>query len=212
VTGNTGIDALHMAIARLSEDRDLRSEIDHSLGIEETGRRMILVTGHRRESFGKGFEEICLALKEIAERPDVDIVYPVHLNQNVRGPVHEMLGRTSNIHLLEPVDYPTFVRLMQRASLILTDSGGIQEEAPSMNRPVLVMRSCTERQEGVEAGATELVGTDHQTIVKRTNALLDDVELWRRMAAAPNPYGDGRAANRIGRILQKAMLREPSFA
>lgn len=197
VTGNTAIDALLIAIERLNHDHSLRQRIDQSLNIGGSDRRLILVTGHRRESFGKGFEEICLALKKVAERPDVEIVYPVHLNPNVRGPVHKLLGKVSNVHLLEPVNYPTFVRLMQRAHLILTDSGGVQEEAPTLNKPVLVMRSRTERQEGVAAGAAELVGTDHAVIVRRTHALLDNVELWNRMAAAPNPYGDGHAAERI---------------
>lgn len=197
VTGNTAVDALLMAIERLNGDHVLRQRIDQRLNLIRSDRRLILVTGHRRESFGKGFEEICHALKKIAERPDVEIVYPVHLNPNVRGPVNLLLGQTPNVHLLEPVDYPTFVRLMERAHLILTDSGGIQEEAPSLNKPVLVMRNETERREAIATGATELVGTNCAVIVRRTNALLDDVELWNRMAAAPNPYGDGHAARRI---------------
>jgi UDP-N-acetylglucosamine 2-epimerase (non-hydrolysing) len=207
VTGNTSIDALLMAIERLNYDHELRRRIDQKLNLSNSERRLILVTGHRRESFGKGFEEICRAIKTISQRRDVEIVYPVHLNPNVRDPVHRLLGDIPNIKLLEPVDYPTFVRLMQRAYLILTDSGGIQEEAPTLNKPVLVMRSRTERQEGVAAGAAELVGTDHKAIVRRTHALLDDSAFWNRMAAAPNPYGDGHAAEKICRVVLAA---EPS--
>src|SRR5262249_52975921 len=149
----------------------------------DPSRRLVLVTGHRRESFGHGFQEICLALKQLSERDDIEIVYPVHLNPNVQRPVCSLLNGLHNVHLIEPVDYPSFVRLMQRAYLILSDSGGIQEEAPSLDKPVLVMRTRTERQEAIDVGAIELVGTEHGNILRRAHAVLDDTELWRRMAS-----------------------------
>ena len=161
----------------------------------------MLVTGHRRESFGRGFQEICLALRKLAERDDIEIIYPVHLNPNVQAPVRAVLGNIPNIHLIDPVAYPNFVRLMQRSDLILTDSGGIQEEAPSLNIPVLVMRTTTERHEAVEAGAIKLVGTEREDILKGAHAVLDDPDLWQRMATALNPYGDGHAAERICQAL-----------
>ncbi|RMD65829.1 UDP-N-acetylglucosamine 2-epimerase (non-hydrolyzing), partial [Candidatus Parcubacteria bacterium] len=160
-------------------------------------KRLILVTGHRRENFGKGFENICQALSQIAMHSDVQIVYPVHLNPNVQGPVHRILNACSNIHLIGPQDYLPFVYLMTRAHLILTDSGGIQEEAPSLGKPVLVMREVTERPEAVEAGTVKLVGTDREAIVGETMRLLDDEDEYQRMSRAYNPYGDGRAAQRI---------------
>jgi UDP-N-acetylglucosamine 2-epimerase (non-hydrolysing) len=201
VTGNTVVDALLTAIKRLDQDEQLRASIDQQFKAFDTRRRLVLVTGHRRESFGRGFREICLALRKLSARDDVEIVYPVHLNPSVRGPVHTILCNIANVHLIEPVSYPSFVRLMQRANLILTDSGGIQEEAPSLNTPVLVMRNKTERQEAIEAGAIELVGIEHENILSRAHAVLNDPELWQRMAAAPNPYGDGLAAERICRTL-----------
>jgi UDP-N-acetylglucosamine 2-epimerase (non-hydrolysing) len=201
VTGNTVIDALLMAVKRLEQDDRLRASIDRQFEAIDPDRRLVLVTGHRRESFGRGFKEICLALQKLAERADIEIVYPVHLNPNVQGPVRALLSDIPNVHLVEPVGYPTFVRLMQRADLILTDSGGIQEEAPSLDVPVLVMRTRTERQEAIEAGAIELVGTEHERILRRAHAVLDDPDLWRRMATALNPYGDGQAAERICRTL-----------
>jgi UDP-N-acetylglucosamine 2-epimerase (non-hydrolysing) len=211
VTGNTVVDALLMAVKRLDEDERLRASIDRQFEAVDTDRRLVLVTGHRRESFGRGFQEICLALHKLSERSDIEIVYPVHLNPNVQGPVHALLSNIPNVHLIEPVGYATFVRLMQRADLILTDSGGIQEEAPSLDTPVLVMRTKTERQEAIDAGAIELVGTEHENILRRAHAVLDDPDLWRRMAAAPNPYGDGRAAERICRTLLAAgELKSPA--
>src|SRR5690606_1723210 len=160
-----------------------------------------LVTGHRRESFGGGFERICQALARLAARPDVQIVYPVHLNPNVRGPVYERLGGIDNVHLIDPLDYLPFVYLMQCAHFVLTDSGGIQEEAPSLGKPVLVMREVTERPEAVEAGTVRLVGTDYERIVAEATRLLDDEHVYRRMSVAHNPYGDGCASRRIAEIL-----------
>ena len=160
-------------------------------------RRLILVTGHRRENFGDGFERICKALARIAERSDVDIAYPVHLNPNVTEPVHRLLGGHANVHLLEPLDYLPFVYLMDHCHLVITDSGGIQEEAPSLGKPVLVMRDVTERPEAVDAGTVRLVGTDTDTIVDAATALLDDADEYVKMSRAHNPYGDGHAAERI---------------
>jgi len=201
ITGNTVIDALMMTVQRLNDDVSLRTGIDRQFEMIDESRRLVLVTGHRRESFGRGFKEICLALKKLSERDDIEIVYPVHLNPNVQDPVRSLLSDIPNMHLIEPVDYPSFVRLMQRADLILSDSGGVQEEAPSLDTPALVMRTRTERREAIDAGAIELVGTEHGFILQRANAVLDDPELWQRMASAPNPYGDGRAAERIVDLL-----------
>ena len=165
---------------------------------------MVLVTGHRRESFGAGFENICEAIREIATRqPDTEIVYPVHLNPNVREPVGRILADVPNVQLIEPVPYEEFVLLMSRAHLLLTDSGGIQEEAPALGKPVLVMRENTERPEAVEAGTARLVGTDRAEIVARTVELLTDESAYRRMAMAINPYGDGTAAEKIVRFLSE---------
>ena len=166
---------------------------------------MVLVTGHRRESFGGGFERICEALSRTARAyPDVDIVYPVHLNPNVREPVKRLLSDLNNVNLIEPLDYLPFVYLMSRSYLILTDSGGIQEEAPSLGKPVLVMRDTTERPEAVEAGTVELVGTNADKIVDRLSELLSDSETYKRMSLAHNPYGDGQACARILNILAEA--------
>jgi UDP-N-acetylglucosamine 2-epimerase (non-hydrolysing) len=165
-------------------------------------RRFILVTGHRRENFGQGFENICRALKEITERHrDVEIIYPVHLNPNVQEPVQRVLGAVPNIHLIEPLDYLPFVFLMERSYLILTDSGGVQEEAPSLGKPVLVMRETTERPEAVEAGTVRLVGTDTKKILQNVCELLTGGDDYQKMARAINPYGDGKAAVRIQRVL-----------
>ena len=160
---------------------------------------MILVTGHRRENFGPGFEAICQALSDLAGRGDVDIVYPVHLNPNVFEPVHRKLGAVANVHLMEPLDYLPFVYLMERSHIIITDSGGIQEEAPSLGKPVLVMRDVTERPEAVDAGTVKLVGTERQSIVEACQVLLDDDEAYAAMSRAHNPYGDGTAAQQIVR-------------
>ena len=202
VTGNTVIDTLLMAKARLGSDGALRARADASLPALDPERRMILVTGHRRESFGPGFERFCAALADLAARPDVEIVYPVHLNPNVREPVMRLLGGLASVHLIEPLDYLPFVHAMTRAALIITDSGGVQEEAPSLGKPVLVTRETTERPEAVEAGTVVLVGTDRARIVGEAGRLLDDPAAHEAMARAHNPYGDGHAAGRIARVLE----------
>lgn len=196
VTGNTVIDALQEVVARIESDSVVANDLAGSLPLDAS-RRMILVTGHRRESFGGGFERICGALRRIAQRSDVEIVYPVHLNPNVKGPVEAHLSGLPNVHLIEPQDYLPFVYLMHRSSLILTDSGGVQEEAPSLGKPVLVMRETTERPEAVDAGTVRLVGTDEGLIVSSVCDLLDDQSAYDAMSFAHNPYGDGRAAHRI---------------
>lgn len=197
VTGNTVVDALFMARDKIAADAELQTKFSEQFGFLDSGRKLILVTGHRRESFGEGFQNMCTALGQIAERDDVEILYPVHLNPNVKGPVHEALGARDNVHLISPQDYPTFVYLMNRASLILTDSGGVQEEAPSLGKPVLVMRNTTERPEAVEAGTVKLVGTNIEVIVSEATRLLEDDAHYAAMAAAHNPYGDGTAAAQI---------------
>ncbi|MGA7779082.1 MAG: UDP-N-acetylglucosamine 2-epimerase (non-hydrolyzing) [Paraburkholderia sp.] len=198
VTGNTVIDALLHVRGRLSTDAALSQRVEGALPHFRPERRVILVTGHRRESFGSGFEQICAALLQIARTyPEVDIVYPVHLNPRVREPVNRLLTGVTNIHLLEPLDYVPFVRLMDRAYLILTDSGGVQEEAPSLGKPVLVMRETTERQEAVDAGVVRLVGTGAQRIARGVAHLLDDADSYRAMAHGDNPYGNGHASERI---------------
>ncbi|MDP8994393.1 MAG: UDP-N-acetylglucosamine 2-epimerase (non-hydrolyzing) [Pseudomonadota bacterium] len=201
VTGNTGIDALEAIASRLQREPRLREEADASLPTVEDGRKLLLVTGHRRESFGRGFRNICAALAQLALRDDLEIVYPVHLNPNVRGPVEAALSGSDNVHLLPPLDFLAFVRLMQRADLILTDSGGIQEEAPSLGKPVLVMRDVTERPEAVEAGKALLVGTRAARIVREVGLLLDDESARAQFGATDNPYGDGRASARIADAL-----------
>jgi UDP-N-acetylglucosamine 2-epimerase (non-hydrolysing) len=165
------------------------------------GRRLLLVTGHRRESFGEGFQRICKALDRLARRPDVEIVYPVHLNPQVHQPVHAILGGRRNIRLIEPLGYLPFVGLMEASSIILTDSGGVQEEAPTLAKPVLIMRDLTERPEAVEAGVARVVGSDPESIVAAANELLDSPEAYARMSAAKNPFGDGRASERIADAL-----------
>jgi len=201
VTGNTVIDALLMVRDKIDSDTNLKNELESRLpyGIE---RRMVLVTGHRRESFGGGFERICSALAELAKTyPDVDIVYPVHLNPNVQEPVNRILAGLGNVYLIPPQDYLPFVSLMSRAYIILTDSGGIQEEAPSLGKPVLVMRETTERPEAVEAGTVKLVGTEIVSIVDAVSTLLDSADAWKAMSRAHNPYGDGNSSTRIAEIL-----------
>lgn len=206
VTGNTVIDALQMVVGKLREDTALATEVANR--ISEMGydvlrldgnRRMVLITGHRRENFGEGFLNICHAIKHLAEQyPDVDFVYPMHLNPNVRKPVLEILGEgADNVFLIEPLDYLPFVYMMQHSTLILTDSGGVQEEAPGLGKPVLVMRDTTERPEAVEAGTVLLVGTNREKIEQGVSTLLDDADIYRRMSEAVNPYGDGRACERI---------------
>jgi UDP-N-acetylglucosamine 2-epimerase (non-hydrolysing) len=205
VTGNTVIDALLLAREKLRSDARLAQRIAARFAFLDPSRRLVLVTGHRRESFGLGFENICRALAELARRhADIEILYPVHLNPNVREPVFRILGGLPAVHLIDPVEYLPFVHLMDRAHLIVTDSGGIQEEAPALGKPVLVMREVTERPEAVEAGTVRLVGTDFARIVEETSRLLTDPAAYRRMATAINPYGDGRAAERIERALERA--------
>lgn len=218
VTGNTVIDALFMVVEQIREKGlgdTLAAELAHRYPAllpaltdrqASASRRLILVTGHRRENFGQGFENICHALAEIAAtHPEVDIVYPVHLNPNVQEPVRRILGKasTANVFLIDPIDYLPFVYLMDRSYLIITDSGGVQEEAPSLGKPVLVMRETTERPEAVEAGTVRLVGTDTVFIVRHASELLTDTAAYKAMAQAHNPYGDGKASGRIIAILDR---------
>ena len=206
VTGNTVIDALQMVVSRLESDTTLNAEVQSTvaqMGYDTTrlreGKRMILITGHRRENFGTGFLNICHAIKNLATAyPDVDFVYPMHLNPNVRKPVLEILGEgADNVFLIEPLDYLPFVYMMQQSTLILTDSGGVQEEAPGLGKPVLVMRDTTERPEAVEAGTVLLVGTNQQNIEAAVHKLLNDHDYYCQMSEAVNPYGDGLACDRI---------------
>ena len=201
VTGNTVIDALFLTRDRLLADRDQVRRYDERFAFLGD-KRLILVTGHRRESFGEGLRSMCLALADLAARGDTAVLYPVHLNPNVKGPVHEILGGLPDIHLIEPEDYLPFVYLMNRSFLIVTDSGGIQEEAPSLGKPVLVTRDTTERPEAVEAGTVIMTGTDRARIVAEAERLLDDAGHYDRMSHAHNPYGDGHAASRIVRYLE----------
>lgn len=197
VTGNTVIDALLQVNGRIHEDAHVARAMAERFHFLDPSPRLVLVTGHRRENFGARFEALCRALAELAARGDVQIVYPVHLNPNVQEPVNRILGGEPGIHLLPPVDYLPFVYLMSKADLILTDSGGVQEEAPSLGKPVLVLRDTTERPEAVEAGTVRLVGTDEKIIVREATRLLDDPAAYAEMAQAANPYGDGQAAPRI---------------
>ncbi len=207
VTGNTVIDALLQVRAKIKEDHTLQQHFQNQFGFLDNTKRLILVTGHRRENFGTGFERICEALARIAdENADVEVLYPVHLNPNVQEPIKRLLGNRHNIHLIEPLDYLPFVYLMDRSTLILTDSGGIQEEAPSLGKPVLVMRDTTERPEAVEAGTVKLVGTDVDLICTEAGLLLNDPSAYRAMAFAHNPYGDGQACQRIARSLVKTLM------
>lgn len=196
VTGNTVIDALHQVVKLLDDDITLSTKFVHDFALDE-GRRLILVTGHRRESFGDGFGRICDALEEISKRDDVQIIYPLHLNPNVKGPVEKRLGSLHNVNLIPPQEYLPFVYLMSRAHIILTDSGGIQEEAPSLGKPVLVMRDTTERPDAVEAGTVRLVGTDAELIAFSVFELLDNKSAYEAMSFAHNPYGDGKAVSKI---------------
>jgi UDP-N-acetylglucosamine 2-epimerase (non-hydrolysing) len=202
VTGNTVIDALFEVVRKLETNAELSAEMGQKFDFLDADKRMVLVTGHRRESFGGGFERICQALADTAKaHPDVQVVYPVHLNPNVQEPVNRLLAGFDNIHLIEPQDYLPFVYLMNRAHIILTDSGGIQEEAPSLGKPVLVMRDTTERPEAVDAGTVKLVGTDVTTITTELNTLLTEPDAYDRMSRAHNPYGDGQACQRIRDVL-----------
>ena len=201
ITGNTVIDALLMAVDIISTTAGVKEKMAKELqekGYTVGDREYILVTGHRRENFGDGFLHICKAIKELAAlHPEMDIVYPVHLNPNVQKPVYELLSGLSNVYLISPLDYLPFIYAMQHSTLLLTDSGGVQEEAPSLGKPVLVMRDTTERPEAVEAGTVKLVGTDAEAIVSNVTALLLDKEMYKRMSETHNPYGDGQACERI---------------
>lgn len=202
VTGNTVIDALLQVREKIVSSPELRQRFDQDFGFLDPHKRLVLVTGHRRENFGDGFERICQALARLArEHSDVQVVYPVHLNPQVQEPVRRLLGGIDNIHLIEPLDYLPFVYLMDKSTLILTDSGGIQEEAPSLGKPVLVMRDTTERPEAVEAGTVKLVGTDVDKIATEAGTLLTDAQAYQAMAFAHNPYGDGQACQRIAQAL-----------
>lgn len=213
VTGNTVIDALHMVVDRLSKDGQLRSEQESILReagydvsrLAASGRRLVLITGHRRENFGTGFMNMCTAIRDLSRKyPDVDFVYPMHLNPNVRKPIHEVFGadltNLGNMFFIEPLQYLEFVCLMEKAFIVLTDSGGIQEEAPGLGKPVLVMRDTTERPEALESGTVHLVGTDYDKIVGEVSMLLDDTAAYDAMSQAVNPYGDGRACERIVQV------------
>lgn len=209
VTGNTVIDALYWVVDRIKNDRSLDAELEEVLrhaGYDVNrladGRPLVLITGHRRENFGDGFINMCTAIKQLTERyPNVDFVYPMHLNPNVRRPIHEVFGNDlsdlGNMHFIEPLEYLSFVYLMEKSSIVLTDSGGIQEEAPGLGKPVLVMRDTTERPEALEAGTVKLVGTDREKIFNEVSTLLDDAAAYARMSQAVNPYGDGLACSRI---------------
>jgi len=207
ITGNTVIDALFQIDEKIKTHASLSTELQNYFSFLNTGKDLILVTGHRRENFGGGFEQICSALMQISQRnPDVEIVFPVHLNPNVREPVTRLLSPNPNIHLIDPLEYIPFVYLMSKAKLVLTDSGGIQEEAPSLGRPVLVMRDTTERPEAVSAGTVKLVGTDTQLIIDSVEQLLRNQEIYTQMSRAINPYGDGHASARIVATIKEQFL------
>lgn len=208
ITGNTVIDALQWVVKKIDHSAELRVKVQTALaeaGLDTAvlSKKYVLVTGHRRENFGEGFENICKALRTLAKaNPDTHFVYPVHLNPNVQEPVKRLLGGASNVHLIKPLGYEPFVFLMQQAYLVLTDSGGVQEEAPGLGKPVLVMRDTTERPEAVEAGTVKLVGTDAEVIVSAVQELLDNAALYEQMSQAHNPYGDGQASRRILEFLK----------
>lgn len=210
VTGNTVIDALQLVTQKIADSVDLQSSIAHSLStaglsINAAEYRYVLVTGHRRENFGDGFENICSALRNLAiANPETHFIYPVHLNPNVQEPVNRLLDGVNNVHLIKPLGYEPFVYLMQNSYLVLTDSGGVQEEAPGLGKPVLVMRDTTERPEAVEAGTVRLLGTDSHLIREAVQELLDDNTLYLKMSQAHNPYGDGNAASRIIEAIKNA--------
>lgn len=210
VTGNTVIDALFLALDKIEQNDELKSKIVNSINSQyklQNNKKIILVTGHRRENFGEGFINICEALKTIAlNNPDIDIVYPVHLNPNVQKPVKEILSDTSNVYLINPLQYEEFIFLMNKSYFIITDSGGVQEEAPSLGKPVLVMRDTTERPEALEAGTVKLVGTSKETIIKEAQKLLDDENEYNTMSKAHNPYGDGKACERIVNFIKEVNI------
>lgn len=209
VTGNTVIDALHQVVRKIKTDTALDAELEGVLRTSgydvnrlASGKKLVLITGHRRENFGDGFINMCTAIKDLSYKyPEVDFVYPMHLNPNVRKPIHEVFGEDlsnlGNMFFIEPLEYLSFVYLMEKSTIVLTDSGGIQEEAPGLGKPVLVMRDTTERPEALEAGTVKLVGTDYDKIVNEVSALLDDHEVYEKMSMAVNPYGDGLACRRI---------------
>ena len=213
VTGNTVIDALYMVVDKIKKDQSLDLELESLLrqtGYDANrlvnGKKMVLITGHRRENFGEGFIKMCTAIKDLTQKyPDVDFVYPMHLNPNVRKPIHEVFGEDlsnlGNMFFIEPLEYLSFVYLMEKSTIVLTDSGGIQEEAPGLGKPVLVMRDTTERPEALEAGTVKLVGTDYDKIISEVSALLDNQAYYEKMSKAVNPYGDGKACSRIINIL-----------
>ena len=201
VTGNTAIDALTQVIRRIDQDQVLERRLSSQFPFLDPAKKLILVTGHRRENFGCGLENICQALLELGGRPDLQIVYPVHLNPRVQEPVRRILSESANVFLLEPLDYLPFVYLMSKSHLIVTDSGGVQDEAPSLGKPVLLTRETTERPEAVEAGTVKLVGTDRAKIVKEAEFLLDDAPGYLRVSKAYSPYGDGKASARIASAL-----------
>lgn len=201
ITGNTVIDALLTVVEKIGSDAVLEASVAERFPFLDASKRLILVTGHRRENFGSGFEDICRALKQIADRGDTQVVYPVHLNPNVQEPVSRILGDHPAVHLIAPQEYLPFIYLMSRASIIVTDSGGIQEEAPSLGKPVLVMRDTTERPEAVDAGTVRLVGTSSRRIVEEVSCLLDNQDVYESMSRAHNPYGDGQASARIAAII-----------
>ena len=207
VTGNTVIDALFLALDKIEKNDELKSKIIESINSQyelKDNKKIILVTGHRRENHGQGFINICEALKTLAiNNPDIDIVYPVHLNPNVQKPVNEILSDTPNVHLIEPLQYESFIYMMNKSHFIITDSGGVQEEAPSLGKPVLVMRDTTERPEAIEAGTVKLVGTNTQTIINEAQKLLDDETEYDIMSKAHNPYGDGKACERIVEFIKE---------
>lgn len=217
ITGNTVIDALQQVVTRVKSNADLRNEVSRKLlqfGYDvnrlEAGRRLVLITGHRRENFGEGFLNICRAIQTLSKRfPEVDFVYPMHLNPNVRKPIREIfgdnLGGLDNLFFIEPLEYLQFVTLMDRSSIVLTDSGGIQEEAPGLGKPVLVMRDTTERPEAVKAGTVKLVGTDYNQIVDNVEKLLTDNAAYAEMSRANNPYGDGKACSYIADALTRCI-------
>ena len=209
VTGNTVIDALFMALEKIKKDKNLQEKIESEIRSQykmHHHKKLILVTGHRRENFGQGFINMCKALKALAvNNHEIDIVYPVHLNPNVQEPVKKILSGIPNIHLIDPLQYELFVYIMDKSYLIITDSGGVQEEAPSLGKPVLVMRNTTERPEAVEAGTVKLVGTDPQKIVAEAQKLLDDTKAYDAMSKAHNPYGDGKASKRIVAFIKGRM-------
>jgi len=218
VTGNTVIDALHIVINKIQNNPSLKTDLTYILktaGYDtdrlscETNRRLVLITGHRRENFGEGFENICKAIKYLSSKySTVDFVYPMHLNPNVRNPIHAIFENTQqkNVFFIEPLEYFSFVYLMEKSYLVLTDSGGIQEEAPGLGKPVLVMRNTTERPEALEAGTVKLVGTDYNKIISELSLLLDEPEHYKEMSHAINPYGDGKASMRIVKQLNQWML------